>query len=45
VIAQRGATCLWRHHEVGVRFFLWEMLPDPAARQPPTRVEQAIEWL
>ena len=45
VIAQRGATCLWRHHEVGVRFFLWEMLPDSAARQPPGRVEQAIEWL
>ncbi|MEO8678331.1 MAG: hypothetical protein ABI665_04750 [Vicinamibacterales bacterium] len=44
VIAQRGATCHWRNHDVGVRFFLWEMLPEPAHRQAPERVERAIEW-
>ena len=44
VIAQRGATCLWRNHDVGVRFFLWEMLPDSADRHAPQLVEHAIEW-
>ena len=44
VIARRGTTCFWRRHDVGVRFFLWEMLPDSADRHAREHVVDAIEW-
>jgi hypothetical protein len=35
-IIERGATmCRVRRHEVGLRLFLWEMLPDPESRATP----------
>ena len=33
IIQSRGADCAIRKHEVGVRLFLWEILPD---RHAPT---------
>jgi hypothetical protein len=29
VIQSRGSQCAVRRHEVGLRLFLWELLPDP----------------
>jgi hypothetical protein len=29
VIQSRGSGCRVRRHEVGLRLFLWELLPDP----------------
>jgi len=34
VIEQKGPACLVRTHEIGVRLYLWELLPEPA--KPPT---------
>jgi hypothetical protein len=34
ILERRGAACADRRHEVGVRFRLWEMLPDPRLDQP-----------
>lgn len=30
VIQTRGAACRVRRHDVGLRLYLWELLPDPA---------------
>jgi len=30
IIERRGDTCADRRHEVGMRLWLWEMLPDSA---------------
>ena len=38
VIESRGAECRARRHEVGVRLFLWEILPDPSYHPTPTFV-------
>lgn len=35
IIQRRGKTCPSRKHEVGVRLFLWELLPDPDHRARP----------
>ena len=32
IIQSRGLACRVRRHEVGLRLFLWELLPDPARR-------------
>jgi hypothetical protein len=32
VIQSRGVECRVRRHEVGLRLFLWELLPDQALR-------------
>jgi hypothetical protein len=32
VIQTRGMTCAVRKHDVGVRLFLWEILPDRMQR-------------
>jgi len=32
VIQTRGVDCRARRHHVGLRLFLWEMLPDPIDR-------------
>ena len=29
VIQTRGAACRVRRHDVGLRLYLWELLPDP----------------
>jgi hypothetical protein len=29
VIQSRGSHCAVRRHEIGLRLFLWELLPDP----------------
>jgi hypothetical protein len=34
VIERRGASCKNRHHDVGARLWLWEMLPESAAPPP-----------
>jgi hypothetical protein len=34
VIERRGAMCKNRHHDVGARLWLWEMLPESAASPP-----------
>jgi hypothetical protein len=34
VIERRGAQCPVRKHEIGLRLYLWELLPDPVT--PPT---------
>ena len=41
IIQARGEQCGVRRHEVGLRLFLWEILPDPVHR---TRVEWADAW-
>lgn len=33
IIERRGPSCRNRHHDVGARLWLWEMLPQPVA--PP----------
>ena len=35
VIQTRGAACLVRRHEPGLRLYLWEILPDPVHRPAP----------
>jgi len=35
IIQSRGASCRMRAHAVGVRLYLWEMLPDPVHRPRP----------
>jgi hypothetical protein len=30
VIERKGDQCLVRKHDVGVRLYLWELLPEPA---------------
>jgi hypothetical protein len=37
VLQSVGGTCKVRRHEVGLRLFLWELLPDPAHRS-------RLEW-
>ena len=30
IIQARGAQCRVRRHDVGIRLYLWEILPDPS---------------
>ena len=32
IIQSRAADCRVRRHEIGLRLYLWEILPDPAHR-------------
>jgi hypothetical protein len=41
IIQSRGVRCGARRHEVGLRLFLWELLPDPLHRP---RLEWADAW-
>jgi len=41
IIQARGAQCGVRRHEIGLRLFLWEILPDPVHRTP---LEWADAW-
>jgi hypothetical protein len=29
IIQSRGAACRIRRHEIGLRLYLWELLPEP----------------
>jgi hypothetical protein len=35
VIQSHGANCRIRRHEVGLKLYLWELLPDPAYAPQP----------
>jgi hypothetical protein len=41
IIQSHAPECDVRRHEVGLRLFLWEILPDPGHR---TRLEWADAW-
>jgi hypothetical protein len=41
IIQSLGARCEVRRHEIGLRLFLWEILPDPEHR---SRLEWAEMW-
>ena len=32
IIQTRGTACRVRRHDVGLRLYLWELLPDPGRR-------------
>jgi hypothetical protein len=34
IIQSRGTQCGVRRHEVGLRLYLWELLPEPQAQAP-----------
>jgi hypothetical protein len=34
IIQSRGGDCRVRRHEVGLRLYLWELLPEPSTRLP-----------
>ena len=40
IIQTRGRQCADRRHDVGVRLYLWEILPDPRHRPIPTWEEE-----
>lgn len=43
VIERRGASCSIRRHEVGLRLYLWEILPEPAHRPEPVFVSDGSQ--
>jgi hypothetical protein len=43
VLEQRHPSCQVRTHEVGLRLYLWELLPDPSYR--PTVVFSSDQWV
>jgi hypothetical protein len=45
ILESKGPECRARHHEVGQRLFLWEMLPDPAYRPRPTFVSDGLQMI
>jgi hypothetical protein len=46
IIQTRAPDCRVRKHGVGVRLFLWELLPDAAYRPAPEWIDanDRIEW-
>ncbi len=36
VIERKGDQCKVRTHDIGVRLYLWELLPEPTSSTPPT---------
>ena len=42
IIERRGATCRNRHHDVGERLWLWQILPEAVA-VPPARTGELFE--
>ena len=46
IIQSRAASCRVRRHEVGLRLYLWEILPDPAYRPLPELADPSedIRW-
>jgi len=43
ILEAKSPVCRSRHHEVGHRLFLWEMLPDPAYRPWPMFVSDGMQ--
>jgi hypothetical protein len=43
ILEQRHPSCRMRRHEVGLRLYLWELLPDPSHR--PTAVFTDDRWV
>ena len=41
VLERRGASCPLRKHEVGLRMYLWDLLPD---RQPSVAPRATRDW-
>lgn len=44
IIERRGPACATRRHEVGLRLYLWEILPEPSDRAE-ARFNEAIDWV
>ena len=44
VIEARGAACSVRRHEVGLRLYLWELLPQPMHCAPIEANEPGGNW-
>ena len=44
VIEARGAACSVRRHEVGLRLYLWELLPQPLHCAPIGASEPGGNW-
>jgi hypothetical protein len=40
VLDRRGTTCQVRNHEIGMRLYLWDLLPDRGRMEPPARAER-----
>ena len=41
IIQSRGESCRVRRHEIGLRLYLWEILPDPTYRPRPQWADQS----
>ena len=41
ILEARGSGCPSRKHEIGLRLYLWELLPDPAYRTRPVFIADA----
>ena len=44
VIEARGAACSVRRHEVGLRLYLWDLLPQPMRSAPIAAAEPGGNW-
>lgn len=42
IIERRGPGCRVRRHEVGLRLYLWELLPDPKHQTQPVFVSDGV---
>jgi hypothetical protein len=40
VLDRRGPSCRVRNHEIGMRLYLWDLLPDRGRMEPPARSER-----
>jgi len=45
ILEAKGAACRARHHEIGHRLYLWELLPDPVYRPRPTFVSDGLDMI
>jgi len=46
VIQSRGSDCRVKRHDIGLKLYLWEMLPDPSDRPQSKRADLShhIRW-
>jgi hypothetical protein len=46
IIQSRGAQCAVRRHEIGLRLYLWELLPEARAtgNRRPAFGEKSADW-
>lgn len=45
VLETKSRGCETRRHEVGLRLYLWEILPDPAYRPRPVFVSDGSQMI